>query len=102
MKGTIPLVQLVQENKGKMRPVLDFRELNSHLSPHTADVDVFSKNVSKWRGRGQSVALVDFRKAYLQIHVDQSLWPYQTAVFQGHLYCLTRLCCGLSIAPLVI
>ena len=31
---------VVQTAKDKIRPVLDYRELNEHLAPHTADADV--------------------------------------------------------------
>ncbi|KFD62560.1 hypothetical protein M514_25296 [Trichuris suis] len=30
-KGLIPLMAIVQRNKGKIRPVMDFRELNAHI-----------------------------------------------------------------------
>lgn len=48
------------------------------------------------------IALVDLRKADLQIHLGHTLWPYWTVVFQGRRYCMTRLRYGLSIAPLVM
>ncbi|KAG0699585.1 hypothetical protein GWK47_002949 [Chionoecetes opilio] len=101
VRGTIPLMAVVQRNKKKVRPVMDFRELKSYLDVHTADVDVCAEKIREWRRRGQRVALLDLRKAYLQIHVHQSLWSYQTVVFRGMRYCLTRLGFGLSIAPLV-
>lgn len=83
-KGTIPLMAVIQQNKGnKVRPVLDFRELNSYLTPHTADADVCSEKIREWRRYGKDVGLIDLRKAYLQIHVDSTLWPYQTVVFRG-------------------
>lgn len=102
VKGTIPLMAVVQQNKEKVRPVLDFRELNSHLTIHTADADVCSEKIREWRRCGQEVSLIDLRKAYLQIHVHPSLWPYQTVVIRGRRYCLTRLGFGLNIAPLVL
>lgn len=30
-KGLMPLMAVVQENKRKVRPVMDFRELNTHI-----------------------------------------------------------------------
>ena len=33
--GLIPLLAVVQQNKEKIRPVLDFRELNEYVSSHT-------------------------------------------------------------------
>ena len=38
-RGLIPLMAVEQKNKTKVRPVLDFREIKSHVVPHT-DVDV--------------------------------------------------------------
>ena len=39
-KGLIPLMAVVQRNKRKVRPVMDFRELNTHIDAFTADSDV--------------------------------------------------------------
>ena len=102
VKGTIPLMAVVQQNKKKVRPVLDFRELNSYVDAHTAEADVCVEKLREWRRRGQKVALMDLRKAYLQIHVHPSLWSCQTVVFRGQRYCLTRLGFGLNIALLVL
>ena len=103
VRGTIPLMAVVQRNKQKVRPVLDFRELNSHLDLHTAEADVCTEKLRECRRRGQQVALIDLRKAYLQIHVHPSLWCYQTVVLRGRRYCFTRLGgFGLNIAPLVL
>ena len=82
--------------------MLDFRELNSHLDAHTGEADVCAEKIREWRRQGQRVALVDLRKAYLQIHVHQSLWSCQTVLFRGRRYCLTRMGFGLNIAPLVL
>ena len=42
------------------------------------------------------------QNAYLQIHVDKALWPFQTVVFRGQHFCLTRLGFGLNVAPLIM
>ena len=102
VKGTIPLMAVIQPKKDKVRPVMDFRELNTHLDPHTADADVCSEKIREWRRCGQNVSLLDLRDAYLQVHVHESLWPYQTVVFQGKRWALTRLGFGLSIGSLVM
>lgn len=101
-KGTVPLMAVIQHNKGKVRPVLDFRKLNNYLTPYTADADVCINKIREWRRQGQQLAIIDLCKAYLQIHVDRSLWRFQTVVFQGKRYCLTRLGFGISIAPMVM
>ena len=41
-KGLIPLMVIVQQNKSKVRPVLDFRELNGFIDVYTAKADVCS------------------------------------------------------------
>ena len=101
-KGLIPLMVVVQENKGKVRPVLDFREINTFVDTYTADVDVCGEKLREWRQMGANFALLDLQKAYLQIHVDESLWPYQTVEYKGTRFCLSRLGFGLNIAPRVM
>lgn len=102
VKGNVPLMAVVQQNKKKVRLVLDFQELNAYVDVHTAEADVCAEKLRDWRRRGQRVALIDLPKAYLQIHVHPSLWSCQTVVFRGQRYCLTRMGFGLSIAPLVL
>ena len=41
-------------------------------------------------------------RAYLQIHVDKSLWPFQTVKIKGQRYCLTHLGFGLNVAPQIM
>ena len=101
-RGLIPLMAVRQRNKDKVRPVLDYREINSHITAHTADADVCAEQLRLWRRRGNDVAIVDLRKAYLQLHVDPRLWPYQTVEIDGNRFCLTRLGFGLSIGPEVM
>ena len=101
-RALIPLMAVRQRNQDKVRPVLDYRELNSHITAHTADADVCAEQLRRWRRRGNNVAIVDLRKAYLQLHVDPRLWPYQTVKIGGTRYCLTRLGFGLSVAPEVM
>ena len=48
------------------------------------------------------MSLLDLRKAYLQIHFDKALWPYQTVMLKGRRYCLTWLGFSLNVAPLVM
>jgi transposase InsO family protein len=100
--GIIPLMAVVQPNKGKVRPVLDYRELNGHVSSHTADGEVCSDKLRAWRRMGDNLSIVDLRKAYLQIRVDPSLWRYQVVEHGGKHYCLTRLGFGLNVAPKIM
>ena len=102
VKGVLPLLAVEQKNKEKVRPVLDYRVLNTHISSHTAEADVCHEKLRSWRKLGSNAAIVDLRKAYLQIHVDRDLWPYQVVYFKGTKYCLTRLGFGLCVAPKVM
>ncbi|KFD49597.1 hypothetical protein M513_09540 [Trichuris suis] len=101
-KGLIPLMAVVQRHKQKVRPVMDFRELNTHIESFTAAADVCADRLRQWRRQGANVAVIDLNDAYLQVHVDEALWPYQTVEFRGHRYCLTRLGFGLNVAPLIM
>lgn len=101
-RGLIPLLAVTQQNKGKVRPVLDYRELNSHVEAFTADADVCADKLREWRRKGVSTAILDLQTAYMQIRVHESLWPFQTVMFRGRRYCLTRLGFGLNIAPQVM
>ena len=56
----------------------------------------------RWRHHGANVATVDLRKAYLQLHVQQELWPFQTVEIRGQRYCPTCLGFGLNVAPQVM
>ena len=90
-KGLIELMTIVQQNKYKVRPVMDFRELKSRVDAFTANADVCADKKREWRRVGTNVAIVDLRRAYLQIRVHKPLRPYQTVIFRGQRYCLTRL-----------
>ena len=99
-KGSIPLMAVVQRTK--VRPVMDFRALNKHVTAFTGDADVCAERLRRWRQMGASVALLDLKKAFLQIHVEKALWPYQTVWYRGQRYALTRLGFGLSVASSVM
>uniref|UniRef100_A0A5S6QMI1 Reverse transcriptase domain-containing protein n=1 Tax=Trichuris muris TaxID=70415 RepID=A0A5S6QMI1_TRIMR len=79
-KALIPLMAVTQRRKNKVRPVLDFREVNTHIDAFTANCDVCSHKLRNWRRQGTNVSILDLKKAYLQVHVDESLWPYQTVI----------------------
>ena len=56
----------------------------------------------EWRQQGPKAAIVDLCRAYLQIHIDKSLWPFQTVKIKGQRYCLTCLGFGLNVAPQIM
>ncbi|XP_068224113.1 uncharacterized protein [Palaemon carinicauda] len=96
--GIIPLMAVEQPTKNKVRPVLDFWELNVNVKCHTGDdvTDVCSETLRKWRQTGENVSVVDLKSAYLQLSVDEKLWPYQLVNYKGQTFCLTRLGFGLN------
>ena len=58
-KRLISLMVITQKNKGKVRPVLDYRELNTRMEMHTADADVCAKKLREWCQMGCNVALLN-------------------------------------------
>ena len=41
------MMAVVQDTKGKVRPVLDFRELNIYVQSHTGDNDICDETLRK-------------------------------------------------------
>ena len=41
----IPLMPILQESKQKVRPVMDYRELNEHVNAYTANADVCAQTM---------------------------------------------------------
>ena len=68
----IPLMALVQENKGKVWPIMDYREVNNHIEAYTAHANVCSQRLRDWRRKGSHVSVLDLRKNYLQVHIHCS------------------------------
>ncbi|KRZ11563.1 hypothetical protein T4B_14 [Trichinella pseudospiralis] len=100
-KELLPLMALIQRNTKKIRPVMDFRELNAYIESQPPTQTCVAKSCeSAQTGRRRGADRL--KKAYLQIRIDISLWPYQTVIFKGKRYCLTRLGFGLNVAPLVM
>ena len=98
----LPLMAIDQPAKNKVRPVLNYRRLNNFISTHSEDSLVCAESLRKWRQMGINAKLLDLRKAYLQIHVDPSLWPYQVIKYKSSVYSLTRLGFGMNIAPKIM
>ena len=73
-KGLIPLMAVIQQNKQKVRLVLNYRELNDHVDPFTARAEICTEKLREWRRAGSNVSALDLRKAYLQVRVHQSPW----------------------------
>ena len=90
---------VVQEKKDKVRPVLDFRELNEFVECSGADADACDEKLRSWRQKSANCALLDLRNAFMQISVVDECSKYQTVKFEGNFYKLTRLGFGLNCAP---
>ncbi|GFN80839.1 Pol polyprotein [Plakobranchus ocellatus] len=90
--------------KIKVRPVLDFRELNKFVECHTAGdvLGACSDRLREWRQIDGDIEIVDLKSAYLQIHVAKELWKYQLVKFNRVVYALTRLSFGLTSAPKIM
>ncbi|XP_067949793.1 uncharacterized protein [Watersipora subatra] len=104
IEGIIPLLAVFQPTKDKVRPVMDYRELNAFVESHTGGdaVAVCGEKIRKWRQLRGRLGVVDLKSAYLQIHVSEDLWKYQVVKYKGVPYALTRLGFGLLCAPRIM
>ena len=104
VQGVIPLMAVEQVTKGKVRPVMDFRELNENVSCHTGDdgMDICRDRIREWRQIEGEGKIVDLKAAYLQIRVARELWKHQLVKYNGQVYALTRVGFGLSSAPRIM
>ncbi|KFD50239.1 hypothetical protein M514_08867 [Trichuris suis] len=64
-KALIPLMAATQRSKGKVRSVMDFRQVNEYIDAFTANSDVCAEKLRQWRRQCTNVSIVDLRKAYL-------------------------------------
>ena len=100
--GIIPMMAVHHEHKDKVRPVLDYRELNQFVHSHTADSDVCPDTLRKRRLMGDRLGVVDLKDAYLQLHVKRELQEFQVVCISGQYYRLTRVGFGLTSAPKIM
>ena len=100
--GIIPMLAVRQEVKNKVRPVMDFRELNIFIQSHTAECEVCPETLRKWRLMGNQLGIVDLKNAYLQLHVRRDLQEFQVVRVGEQHYRLTRLGFGLASAPKIM
>ena len=102
--AVLPFLAQVQEHKAStpVRPCLDYRILNDLLASHPGrEALVCDETLRKWRrvGNPSNLRLLDIRKAYLQVHVAPDLQRFQTVIWQGRAYVMTRMGFGMNIAP---
>ena len=105
VKGVIPMLAAFQPNKDrKIRPVMDYgRELNQYISSNPGvDVAVCQDKLRKWRKFGSNCSMLDLKKAYLQLYVDDELLKFQAVRYKDKLYVMTRMGFGLNVAPKIM
>ena len=70
-------VMAVRQEKGcgsRVRPVFDYRSLNSTIESHPGGATpLCAARLRQWRQLGANCAVLDLRKAYLQVFVDPEL-----------------------------
>ena len=86
VSSLLPTMVIQQVRKNKLYPVLDFKQLNEHVSSHSGGSAICDDTIRRWRKVGTNLTLIDLRKAYLQLHVDSSLWKHQVVCFKGSNY----------------
>jgi transposase InsO family protein len=105
VKNILPLMS-VSQTKGKqrkIRPVLDFSVLNSSVMSLVGQaMPSCQDSLREWRVKGESGAIVDLKRAYMQIHMERELWVYQAVRWEGRVFLLTRLGFGLNVAPKIM
>ncbi|XP_067942815.1 uncharacterized protein [Watersipora subatra] len=104
IEGIIPLLAVFQPTKDKVRPVMDYHELNAFVEGHMGGdaVAVCGEKIRKWKQLHGELGVVDLKSAYLQIHVLEDLWKYQVVKYKRVPYALVRLGFGLSCAPRIM
>ena len=74
---------VLQQNKKKVRLVVDYRRLNEFFSSHSAEANACGDKLKEWRGIGSNLAIVDLKSAYsntcclrfVEISSRQVPWP---------------------------
>ena len=100
--AVLPFIAVCQEHKPTtpVRPCLDYRALNEQIVSHPgAEAPVCGEKLREWRQRCPEAALVDIRKAYLNVRIRPDLQRFQVVAFDGRLYVMERMGFGLAIAP---
>ena len=93
---------VVHQHKDKVWLVLDYCELNQHIDAFTTDADICAAKLREWHQQDSNMSLLNLQKVYLQIRIDELLWPFQAIIFHCRRYCLTSLGFGLNVAPIIM
>ena len=101
-RGFLAMMAVTQVSKRKVRPVIDFRELNEYVESFTGESSVCCDTLRKWRSVAGKLSIIDLRDAYMQLNVSKRLWQYQVVKFDGSFFALMRLGFGLNCAPKIM
>ena len=96
--GLIPLMVVEHVTKGKVRPVLDYREVNQFVSSSGATADVCGDKLREWRQMPKDCAILDLKDTYMQSRAHPTCSKFQKVRFQGRSYELMRVGFGLACA----
>ena len=80
VKNVMPLigVRQVKGDSVKVRPIPDFRRLNELIESHPGGaMPLCTDRLREWRVKRHRCAVLDLKKAYLQIRVVPEKWAYQ-------------------------
>lgn len=72
----------VKHNKGNVCPVMDYHEHSEH-DIFTSSANDCETKLREWYQQGANIALLNLRKTSLQVHINESLLPYQTVMIKG-------------------
>ena len=96
-------VRQAKGEKFKVRPVFDYRAMNETVESYPSGATpLCAERMRQWRQLGPRCALLDLKRAYLQVFVNRSLWVHQAVRWNGGVFLLTRLGFGLSPAPKIM
>ena len=66
---------------------MDYRDFNTHVDAYSVKANVCTSKFREWRQQGLNINLLDLKSTYLQVCINEPLWPYKTIIFQGRKYC---------------
>ena len=101
-RPAVPLMAVHQPTKRKVRPVMDYREVNEYVDASGSKADVCAEKMREWRRFPVNSSTIDIRDAYMQIRVDPECSQYQTVRYKGREYELTRMGFGLNCSPQIL
>ena len=99
---TVPLMAVHQPTKRKVRPVMDYREMNEYVEASGAEADVCADKLREWRQFPANSSTMDIRDAYMQVRVHPDCSRYQSVRYKNKHYELTRMGFGLNCAPQIL